>query len=81
MDATVWSKRGVRGKRVREEKTDMKFPISLVSRLANIDVVATTYLIPPGSTLTRTPTIVFATGKTLVSKTFIDPPARGVAAA
>ena len=66
----------------RKEETDVKFSgASLISRLAKADVVATTYLIPPGSTLMRAPTIVFATGKTLVSKIFIDPPARGVAGA
>ena len=36
------------------------------------------HLIAPGSTVTIAPTMVVATGNTLVSKTFHEPPASGV---
>lgn len=37
------------------------------------------YLIAPGSTVTKDPTMFLATGKFLVSKTLTDPPLKGVA--
>ena len=60
--------------------TDMKFPSKAVLSVQHpMEMKHFTHLIPPGSTLTSTPTIDSATVKTLVSNTFIEPPLSGVA--